>query len=335
MPDFAKRRNKLRRLVRQAAADAILVTSETNVTYLTGFTGDSSFLLLTRDAEIVLSDKRYTTQLEQECPGLRLAIRGPETTMLQAAAKVVKKAKPNALAIEADAITLDFYQKLAEQLAGVNLVSTAGLTERLREIKDKEELAEIRDAIRIAERAFADIKAALRPEQTEKEVADDLEHQVRLFGGECTAFWPIVGVGPNAALPHYRPADIPVGDSFLLLVDWGAKAKLYLSDLTRVIVTGKAPAKLERVYNVVLQAQLAAIKAIRPGAVMENVDAAARKVIQCRLRKTIWAFARSRLRFANPRTAAVGHETKTPVASRHGRDRGTGNLSAGLGRRAD
>ncbi|MEX0820339.1 MAG: Xaa-Pro peptidase family protein, partial [Pirellulaceae bacterium] len=250
-----------------------------NVTYLTGFTGDSSYLLLTRDGQIVVSDRRYTTQLESECPNIDLSIRGPETEMLEAVAKVVRKAKVASLAIEASSVTLESSQKLAEKLPKVALVPTSGLVERLREIKDKDEIAEIREAIGIAERAFAVVKAGLRPEQTEKQVADELERQVRLFGGECTAFWPIVGVGPNGALPHYRPGRVKMEESFMVLVDWGAKARLYLSDLTRIIVTGKAPAKFERVYNVVLQAQQKAIEAIRPGAILEDVDAVARKVI--------------------------------------------------------
>lgn len=279
MPNYKQRRDKLRRLVRDTEAQAILVTSYDNVTYLTGFTGDSSYLLLTRDCQTMLSDRRYTTQLETECPNIDLVIRGPETTMLESVAKVVRKAKLGSLAIEASSVTLNFSQQLTEKLAKVDLVSTDGLVEQLREIKDKEEVAEIREAIEIAARAFAVVKAGLRPEQTEKQVADELERQVRLFGGECTAFWPIVGVGPNGALPHYRPGAVKIEESFMVLVDWGAKARLYLSDLTRIIVTGKAPPKLERVYNVVLKAQKKAIAAIRPGAIMQNVDAAARKVI--------------------------------------------------------
>ncbi|MBC8353397.1 MAG: aminopeptidase P family protein [Planctomycetes bacterium] len=279
MPNYKQRRDKLRRLVRDTEADAILVTSYDNVTYLTGFTGDSSYLLLTRDGQIILSDRRYTTQLETECPSIDLEIRGPESTILDGVAKVVRKAKLGSLAIEASSVTLDFSQKLTEKLPKVELAATDGLVEQLREIKDREEIAEIREAIEIAARAFAVVKAGLRPEQSEKQVADEIERQVRLFGGECTAFWPIVGVGPNGALPHYRPGGVKIEESFMVLVDWGAKARLYLSDLTRIIVTGKAPAKLERVYNVVLKAQKKAIAAIRPGAIMENVDAAARKVI--------------------------------------------------------
>ncbi len=279
MPNYKQRRDKLRRLVRKENADAILVTSYDNVTYLTGFTGDSSYLLLTRDKEIVLSDKRYTTQLEDECPDVELVIRGPELTMLEQVDKAVRKAKPSSLALEAGSMTWSFAKSLEEKLSKVELVATDGLVEQLREIKDKHEIAEIREAIGIADRAFGVVKAGLRGDQTEKQVADELERQVRLFGGECTAFWPIVGVGPNGALPHYQPGNVKVEESFMVLVDWGAKARLYLSDLTRIIVTGKAPAKLEKVYNTVLKAQKKAIAAIRPGAIMENVDAAARKVI--------------------------------------------------------
>ena len=165
MPKYKQRRDKLRRLVRDAEAEAILVTSYDNVTYLTGFTGDSSYLLMTRDGQIMLSDRRYTTQLETECPNIDLEIRGPETTMLDCVAKVLRKAKLGSLAIEASNVSLEFSQKLTEKLPKVNLVSTSGLVETLREIKDKDELAEIREAIEIAERAFAVVKAGLRPEQ--------------------------------------------------------------------------------------------------------------------------------------------------------------------------
>lgn len=208
MPNYKQRRDKLRRLVRETNADAILVTSYDNVTYLTGFTGDSSYLLLTRDGQIILSDKRYTTQLENECPNIDLDIRGPESTMLECVAKLVRKTKLGSLAIEAGNVTLEFFQKLEEKLAKVDLVATGGLVEQLREIKDKDELTEIREAIGIAERAFAVVKAGLRPEQTEKQVCDEIERQVRLFGGACTAFWPIVGVGPNG-----RPPALPPGRS--------------------------------------------------------------------------------------------------------------------------
>jgi Xaa-Pro aminopeptidase len=282
MPDFAKRRDKLRRLVRKTDADAILITSELNVTYLTGFTGDSSFLLVTNAGdELIISDMRYATHIEGECPGLPMSIRGPGVKIIEALPKVLKSAKLSSIAIETSAMTVAFHEELNTALKNIELVGTSGLVEELREIKDKEEVAEIREAVGLAERAFAVVRSSLRPEQTEKELLDALEAQVRLFGGECTAFWPIVGVGSSGAMGHYRPGrERCVGDADFVLIDWGAKANLYLSDLTRVLVTGKLTSRFEKIYETVLAANRAAIKAIRPGAIMQDVDGVARKVIE-------------------------------------------------------
>ena len=154
------------------------------------------------------------------------------------------------------------------------------MVESLREVKDREEVAQIRAAIDLAERAFAVVRAGLRPDHTEKEIAHGLEHQIRLFGGTGCSFTPIVGVGPRGALPHARLSNHRVEESDFVLIDWGARGELYVSDLTRVLVTGRISPKLERVYGVVLKAQEAAIAAIRPGAVLKDIDATARKVIE-------------------------------------------------------
>jgi Xaa-Pro aminopeptidase len=280
MDRHAQRRDKLRTLVRQAGADAMLITSEVNVTYLTGFTGDSSYLLLLRDREIILSDARYEQDLERECPGVDLEIRRPPVKMHESVERVVGRAKPKKLAIEADSLSVSQFDQMANSLKAVELVKTSGLVEQLREIKDKDEIAEICASVHLAERAFSVVRAGLRPEQTEREVAHNLEHQIRAFDGKGCAFPPIVGVGPRAALPHGKPGQTTIGESGFVLIDWGAIGRLYHSDLTRVLVTGRIPPKLEAIYRVVLRAQQAAIDAIRPEAVMEDVDAAARKVIE-------------------------------------------------------
>lgn len=280
MPSFAARLDALRRLLTEKRFEALLVTDERNVTYLTGFTGDSSYLLVTRQRELLLSDQRYTQQLAEECPGLALAIRGPGSKMAEFTADAVAKLGMPSLAIEADSLVVSTYERLREAMKSSQLVQTSGLVESLREIKDEGEIGEIREAIRIAQRAFAVIRASLQTGQTEKEVADNLEHQVRHFGGVCGAFPSIVGVGPRAALPHGRPIkDSRIGDFDFVLIDWGARGRLYHSDLTRVLVTGKLSPQLQKVYGVVLSAQRAAIAAIRPGAIMKEVDATARRVI--------------------------------------------------------
>jgi len=279
MSRYAARRDKLRRTLRKEGVDALLVTNYTNVTYLTGFTGDDSYLLLLPKGEIVVSDPRYTTQLEQECPGLEASIRPPGVGMVDTVARITTSGGIGKLGIEGNAMTVALRDQIASALPKVTLVSLVDAVEDLRIIKDKEEVAEIQRAVWFAERAFQVIRASLRPERTEKEVAAELEHQIRLYGGKSCSFPPIVAVGARAALPHARPTEQKIGADDFVLIDWGADGGLYKSDLTRVLVTGKIPPKLERIYRVVLSAQEQAIEAIRPGISCGEVDQVARSII--------------------------------------------------------
>lgn len=280
MPRFEQRRERLGRELRGLDAQGILVTDATNVTYLTGFTGDSSYLLLTPEKALMLTDLRYTQQLAEECPGLDLAARRPGTELVTWTEKILRASRLRQVVIEADAMSVGTWGKLTEALEGVELIPSSGLVEQLRAVKDAEELVAIRAAIELAERAFAVVRASLRPDRTEKEIAYELEHQIRLFGGAGCSFTPIVGVGPRGALPHATLSDHCIGESGFVLIDWGARSRLYVSDLTRVLITGRISPKLERIYGLVLQAQAAGIAAIRPGAVLKEVDAAARQVIE-------------------------------------------------------
>jgi Xaa-Pro aminopeptidase len=279
MSIYEQRRDKLKRLVKKSGADAILVSSVTNVGYLTGFTGDSSYLLLSPDQAIIFSDARYTTQLADECPDLECEIRGPGMNMLQLLSRALP-GKFGKIALEASSLTVAFGERLKADLAKVEFLNTTGLVEELRMIKDKDELAAIRRAIYIAERAFGVARAVMRPDHTEKEIADEVEHQVRLFDGVCTSFPSIIAAGPRAALPHAGASRARLGDQEFVLCDWGAREGKYVSDLTRVLVFGKPSAKLAKIHDVVHRAQKAAFAVIKHGAILADVDRAARKVIE-------------------------------------------------------
>jgi Xaa-Pro aminopeptidase len=279
MSSFASRRKRLRALIRRAKADALLVTNFKNVTYLTGFTGDDSYLLVTLDGEKLVTDMRYTTQLEEECPGLKLEVRPPGLSMLKAVTKVVKRGRIERLGIEGASATVSFQQSLAKALPKLEIVVTENLVERLRLVKDKDEIEATRLACLQARRAFDVVRAALTPDMTELEVAAELEYQARRFGAKALSFPPIVAVGPRAALPHATPTLRRLGDSDFTLIDWGVNSGLYMSDLTRIVVTGRISPKLRKIYTAVLKAQLAAIDAIRPGLTGEEVDRVARRII--------------------------------------------------------
>jgi Xaa-Pro aminopeptidase len=266
-------------LVRQAKADALLVTNFINVTYLTGFTGDDSYLLVTLDGEMLVTDMRYTTQLAEECPGLALEVRPPGMSMLKGVHKAIAAAQIERLGIEGASATVSFQQSLAKALSAVELVVTENLVERLRIVKDKDEIEATRVACQQAKRSFDVVRAGMTPDMMELEVAAELEYQARRFGAKSLSFPAIVAVGPRAALPHATPTARRLHESDFTLIDWGANSGLYMSDLTRIVVTGRISPKLRKIYDIVLKAQLAAIDAIRPGLTGEAVDRVARKII--------------------------------------------------------
>ncbi len=263
-----------------ASADCLLVTNFNNVTYLTGFTGDDSYLILRRGQAILVSDPRYEQQISEECPGLKTFIRQPSTLLQDATIAQIKQLGISSLLFEGDTLTAAAFEQFKGALPAISLGLSSGLVESLRAIKDVYEIDIIRRAIKIAERVFVSVRAQLRGRQTEQEVANQIERQVRDLGGSGCSFKPIVAVGPRAALPHCRPGDRTVDSDRFVLIDWGAIFSLYRSDLTRVVITGAVSNEFERAYSAVLEAQQAAINAMRPGVMVSDVDRIARAVIE-------------------------------------------------------
>jgi Xaa-Pro aminopeptidase len=291
----APRRERLARLLPDEGIDALAITSVVNVTYLTGFSGDSSVLILTRDRAILVSDPRYVGQIADECPTLQTHIRPPAQKLPAAVCDVLSQLGCRKVGFESAAVTVDDLETLTELAPTVSWKPGRNRVELLRMIKDDFEVAEIRQAIAIAERAFEAFRALLRPEDREKDLADALDGFLRRSGAECSSFPPIVAGNERAALPHCPPTERTVGTSGILLVDWGASGpRGYKSDLTRVLDTRKtstftpapggdtgrgAGPQLEWIYEVVLQAQQRAIEAVRPGVQCQAVDATARGTI--------------------------------------------------------
>lgn len=275
---FARRRDKLKRIIRKHKLPALLITNVKNVTYLTGFTGDDSYLLVTPDRDLILSDPRYEIQITEECPGIDAHIRKPSEQLLQVTCGVLNSLEVTGIGIESQTMTVAMYEALKADTTA-SLLPHAGLVEQLREIKDAKEIATLQRAIEIAQRVFQSIRVQLRGAQTELEIAHEIEREIRLLGGSGCSFKPIVAVGARAALPHASPALSQVAQDSLLLIDWGATVDGYRSDLTRVLIQGRPNARVSKVYETVLAAQTAAIECMRPGVLVSEVDQAARAVI--------------------------------------------------------
>jgi Xaa-Pro aminopeptidase len=285
MSELPDRLARLTDSLGQHGIDALLVTDEINVRYLSGFTGDSSYLLVTPAETAILSDGRYEAQIAEQCGYLPCFIRPPSDSLFDLTEqvlnqKITREGGPRKLGVEADHLSMNAYQMLVERCSEVEFVATSGVVEGLRIVKDPREIEITRRAVRVAERAFESLLPMLSPEWTERQVAHELEAKMRFLGAEGCSFAPIVAFGPAGALPHYSPGDRLLGDASTILIDWGAKLGGYASDLTRTLHRETASAEFRRCYEAVLEAQLAAIEAIGPGAAASDVDRAARAVLQ-------------------------------------------------------
>lgn len=282
---YLMRRARLRRAIKQYTVEAFLVTDPLNVRYLTGFTGEESYLLIGKERELLLTDSRFEAALAEEMPDFPALIRRPGQTMTQAIVKGMLNFAPVGrsyrLGAESDSMTLTLFRRLEDQLKNATLFPIKAEVEKLRQIKDRSEVAAIRRSIQSAIRAFQSLRGELAPDWTETSVRNELEYRMRRFGAEDAGFSTIAAVGERAALPHAVPTNRKLLGAESLLIDWGAKRDGYVSDLTRVLILTKKPSDLlRRVYETVFKAQKAAIRAIRPGVAAEKVDLAARRVIE-------------------------------------------------------
>ena len=288
MDNFHQRCDRLLPLLPSEGVDALLITNPLNVTYLTGFSGEASYLIVSPRKVLLVSDGRFTDQLKEECPDLETVIRPPGKTVVEATAETLEKLGFTKIGFESGHVTVDGIQNLCDKFKAASWKPGPDRVEQLRQVKDASEIGQIRAAIRMAEKAFAMFRAMLRPDDTEKDLVDNLEMYVRRAGAKCTAFPSIVAFGDRASLPHAPPTNRRLGDEMLLLIDWGANGPSYKSDLTRVLLphnnraarnTKPRRGNLREVYETVLRAQAQGIDALRPGAKAGDVDAAARQVI--------------------------------------------------------
>lgn len=282
----SSRRARLSAEIRAAGLDAMLVTDLINVRYLSGFTGSAGALLVYADEQppILATDGRYRTQAARQAPDLQVVIErtGARHLVSQAAAAGALR-----VGFEAHVVTVDGFDALsaALQAAGgdrpVELVRASNTVETLREVKDAGEVALLRLACEAADAALHDLveRGGLRPGRTEREVRRELEALMLDHGADAASFETIVATGPNSAIPHHRPTDAVLAAGDFVKIDFGALVAGYHSDMTRTFVLG-APADWQReIYAVVQAAQRAGREALRPGAELREVDAAARTVI--------------------------------------------------------
>ena len=262
----------------EPGADLILVTSVVNVRYLTGFTGSNAAALIGPDTRVFLTDFRYDEQSRDEVDAS--FDRRIVPTGFADALPSLLPAGELALGFEDHDLTVHSHDELRTKLPQrVTLVAAGTPVETLRAVKEPGEVDKIRAAAELADAALREIMGQGLAGRTEREVAIALEDAMRARGASGPSFESIVAAGPHGALPHATPRDVTIGDSELVVVDWGAVLDGYCSDCTRTLATGQLAESAQVTYDLVLEAQRAGTEAVRPGMDGKQADATARTII--------------------------------------------------------
>jgi Xaa-Pro aminopeptidase len=273
--DFSKRRKRLGSRFDELGVEALLVSRLPNVRYLSGFSGSNGQAILTRSGGIFLTDGRYAEQSRREVPDLDRRIYMGE--FLPSFREGCAELGVRRVGFESAGVTYELHGQLSE--TGLQLVPTEGEVERLRWVKDTEEIERLNRAQAIADEAFQVVTAKLLEGVTEREAALELDMTMRQLGADGLAFHTIMAFGENAAEPHHEPTDRRLERGDVVKIDFGCVVDGYHSDMTRTLAFGEPKLQLREVYEVVQRAQQAGVDAVRAGVTGGEADDVVRTVI--------------------------------------------------------
>lgn len=276
---FQERIASLQKRLKKAGVSALLVTNRKDIRYLTGFVGDDSWALVRTGSKQVhvLSDFRFEEQIRNEAPHVKAIMR--QKSLADALKDLIEPLKLERIGLQVDHTTLAQRKTLAKAVGTRRLADLEDGLLAQRAIKDEDEVNRIRKALDIQQKAYLKTIATIKSGQSEFQIAGLLEYNMRSLGADGVSFPSIVAADANGSLPHAIPGQTKTRKGGSLLIDWGARYQGYCGDLTRVIGLGGMSAKMREIYQIVLDAQLAAIEAIGPGKAMKEIDAVARDYI--------------------------------------------------------
>ena len=260
------------------ALDAMLVTSESGELYALGFHGEG-LLLVTREGGHYSTDGRYIEAAREQIADVGVCCVGGGHSHLSLAKAYIEEQGLQTVGFESGAVTVDEYEVYAKALP-CTLKPAQTLLDELRAAKDEDELEAMKKAQKITDDTFEAILGYIRPGMTEREVAARLVYEMLRRGAEKVSFDPIVAAGPNGSRPHAIPGDRIIERGMFVTMDFGCKVDGYCSDMTRTVCVGEPDEEMRRVYETVLAAQQAGISAARAGVTGQEIDAAARRVIE-------------------------------------------------------
>ncbi len=251
------RLGKIRKKLQEKKADATVLFSKADISYFTELYDIEGVLVITLDEA-----RLFTTPLYEEKATSKLSEKVVATKEIMK--EVVEYLKSNRV----EKLALDFLETRMQQhkdLSEFHVVDFTHETKKLRMIKERQEINNIKRAAFIARNAFMKVYPYIKPGATEKEIADELCYQMRRMGAQREAFETIVATGANASNPHHVPTDTKIKDGDFLVIDFGAHIDGYNSDSTYTFLIGEKIDEKKELYNAVFYAQLFATEMIAPG----------------------------------------------------------------------
>jgi Xaa-Pro aminopeptidase len=281
--DYKARQENLREHPAATRFDSLLISHLPNIRYLCGFTGSAGFLLVEESGSVFFTDLRYDAQAHAEVKTAKVVV--ARKSVLQCVGEWLSRRRKRArgwrFGVEAEHFTLADKKRLNDLLPSrTRLQAGPALVERLRMVKDADELARIRDAVNLGAGLFDWALEVMHAGVKETQVAAEMEYAARRAGAEEMSFPTIIASGARSALPHGRAANQPIQPGGFVVCDFGVILAGYCSDQTRTVWVGRVTDEARRAYEVVLEAQQAAVDAVRPGIAVGELDATARKVLQ-------------------------------------------------------
>lgn len=271
--------SKAQELVKNQGLSGMIITDPYNMRHISGFRGGEGALYVSATQQVLITDSRYTEQAEKESDFTIVQEHRGHTREEILKECLEKEEGTLAIGYEDQSLLCCQFDRMTKALPVKEWVALGGKVDELRRIKTAEEIEYLAKAEAIGDVAFSKILDFLKPGITELEVAAELEYQMKKAGAEDLGFNTIIASGLNSSMPHAIPGrkKLEMGD--FITMDFGCKYEGYCSDMTRTVVLGKASEKQKEIYQVVLEAQLAGLAALKPGVTGRSVDQAARDII--------------------------------------------------------
>ena len=271
------RLDKIKEILTELNLDAFYITHIPNIRYLSGFSGSSAYIIITKDKNYFYTDFRYQSQSHEQVKGFEIAVNFSPAVNIK---ETILNEKFTNVGFESTHLTIHQLNLLKESLPAVNFISVPERIEKLTMIKTAEEVSKIKKACEITDKVFDKLLEIIKPGMKESDVSAEISYWHKKYGAEKDSFDPIVASGWRGALPHGMASQKVIESGELVTLDFGCIYEGFCSDMTRTIAVGKPKSdEMVKIYDVVLQSQLLAVNAAKAGVRTKDLDKIARDYI--------------------------------------------------------